>query len=81
MFLKGEIYRTTDWFTGGALKFQFEGRDTEGKGVFTVEDFEIDGQHTRTETYDILKDENREYIKITSYHDHEHRLYAEEEYE
>lgn len=70
-FENGKMYMTIDWFTGGTIKMQYE-----GDNLFTVEDFELDGLHHRTEKHEIKSDKKGEYIVLNSHENHEHRLYA-----
>lgn len=79
-FEVGKTYITHDWFTGGTMKYTYEGKDELGVGVFSVDDFEIDGEHYRTEKYDVLEDEENgtEYVTIGEYSGYLHCIYAKE---
>ena len=73
-FQVGHVYVTYDWFTGGTMKYRYDGKDT-----FSVLDLELDGEHHRTEHHEILHDENgNEYIVIGGYYDYLHCIYANE---
>lgn len=82
-FEVGKTYVTHDWFTGGTLKYTYEGKDELSRGIFSIEDFELDGEHYRTELYDILEDikNNTEYILLGEYQGHSHCIYAKENWD
>lgn len=79
-FEVGKTYITHDWFTGGTIKYTYEGKDELSVGVFSVDDFEIDGEHYRTERLDILEDykNETEYVLLGEYNGYSHCLYAKD---
>ena len=76
MFKVGQRYTSTCIFTGGLQKYEVISR-TEDKVTFHVTAYEVDGVHSLgSEEYDILKDEEREKVRIWEYAGHEGFIYA-----
>lgn len=76
-FQAGEIYKDTDWFTGGTTYFTVAGRDKDTLRLTEAHD-EIDGFHVcdGETAYEICEEDNREYIVLYSYCGNENRIYA-----
>ncbi len=72
----GNEYNHTSWFTGGLMIYKVSGI-TDKEITFSVYDYELDGEHIRTETYDKHIDYNgNEYVILFIYSDHECRIEA-----
>ena len=75
-FKVGQGYVWTDWFSGGRTHYTVSSREGN-KLVLSCIACELDGVHERTETFDILMDEEgNERVLMCEYRDHRGFLFA-----
>lgn len=77
IFKIGQTFDTYCWFSGGHHVSKITDR-TENKITCNSVNEELDGISNNTEEFDILSDDNGEYIVVQSYKGKENRVYAKD---
>jgi len=77
-FKVGDTFTSVDIFTGGRMYYEVTDR-TETEIICNCSDTELDGMHSRTESFTVELDNGNEYVTLWTYSGHKGYYYAENE--